>query len=223
MSYAEFVATSSTKLLFHMNGNSNDSSGGGHNGTDTSMSYTYAAGKMGQGAVFNGSTSKITGTFTQPTSAYTLSCWLTFSGSVADTNYRIFDSQESGTPNTGIVVAYNPSLGGTTKNLRVYHNNGSWSSSSDLGSLIGSTKRNVIITWDGTTHSFYVDGKLISTNSYSDTVTNFGNFDIGHGRATATFWSGNMDEFILENRVWSAKESRKYFSQFKGIFLPAML
>jgi len=45
--------------LWLLNGNSNDSSGGGFNGADTDITYSLANGKFGQGAGFNGSTSKI--------------------------------------------------------------------------------------------------------------------------------------------------------------------
>ena len=41
-----------------LDGNSNDASGNGHNGTDTAITYT--TGKINQAASFNGTTSKIT-------------------------------------------------------------------------------------------------------------------------------------------------------------------
>src|SRR5690606_35078959 len=52
-----FDFTTALVAYWKYNGNSNDSSGNGHNGTDTSM--TYGAGQVGDCAIFNGSTSKI--------------------------------------------------------------------------------------------------------------------------------------------------------------------
>jgi len=46
--------------VYHMEGNSNDSTDGGHTGTDTSITYSTANGEIGQGAGLNGSSSKIT-------------------------------------------------------------------------------------------------------------------------------------------------------------------
>jgi hypothetical protein len=48
-----------TAGLWHLNGNSTDSSGNGNNGTDTAITYSQANGKFGQGAGFNRSSSTI--------------------------------------------------------------------------------------------------------------------------------------------------------------------
>ena len=46
-------------LGMHLNGNSTDYSGNNNHGTDTAITYSTANGKFGQGAGFNGSSSKI--------------------------------------------------------------------------------------------------------------------------------------------------------------------
>ncbi|NTW31353.1 MAG: hypothetical protein HGB12_01740, partial [Bacteroidetes bacterium] len=68
-----------------MEGNSNDL-WGSSNGTNTSITFSSANGKISQGAGFNGSSSKITGTVTMPTSAYTVSAWLYWGGSGSSTS-----------------------------------------------------------------------------------------------------------------------------------------
>jgi len=62
---------------YRLEGNSNDSSSGGHNGTDIDITYNAASGKFGQGANFNGTTSKITlGQISNsPGATFTLGCW----------------------------------------------------------------------------------------------------------------------------------------------------
>jgi hypothetical protein len=52
-------ADANLKSYYRLTGNSNDAKGS-NNGTDTSVSYGATFGKYGQGASFNGSTSKIT-------------------------------------------------------------------------------------------------------------------------------------------------------------------
>ena len=183
----------------------------GPNGTDTSMTYT--AGKFGNAATFNGSSSKIVYSFTQPTSAYSIVAWIKGNNSVSDTNYRIYDSQDSGTPSTGVVFVMNPSLGGSTKNLRVYHNNGSWSTSDNLATNINdNTYHHIGVTWDGSTHKFYVDGALVGSPSYSTAVTNSGFLDIGHGRATSTFWNGQIDDVGVFSRVLTLSEIQTLYN-----------
>ena len=61
MSLGEYngAGSGTTKLLAHLNGNSNDSSGNANNGSDTNITYSLANGKLGQGAGFNGSSSLI--------------------------------------------------------------------------------------------------------------------------------------------------------------------
>lgn len=72
---------------YHLESNSNDSSGLGNNGTDTSI--TYSAGKINNAAVFNGSTSKIQIAYNSsldmsPNVPFSVSMWIKWS-SVTDT------------------------------------------------------------------------------------------------------------------------------------------
>lgn len=53
------ISDGSVKGLWHFNGDSVDSSGNGYNGADTSIVYATSSGKLGQGADFNGTNSKI--------------------------------------------------------------------------------------------------------------------------------------------------------------------
>lgn len=182
----------------------------GPNGTDTSMTYT--TGKFGNAATFNGSSSKIVYSFTQPTSAYSIVAWIKPNLTVADTNYRIYDSQDSGSPTTGVVFVLNPSLSGSTVNLRVYHNNGSWSTSSNLSNINDNAYHHVAVTWDGSTHKFYVDGAAQGTPSYTTGVNNSGFLDIGHGRATGTFWNGQIDDVGVFSRVLTLAEIQTLYN-----------
>ena len=61
MSFGEAISEGASveKLLLHLNGNANDSSGNGFNGTATNVTYSLAAGKLNEGAAFTTATSKI--------------------------------------------------------------------------------------------------------------------------------------------------------------------
>lgn len=59
MTLGEYLPNSNTKLLLHLNGSSADSSGNNNNGTDTSITYSQANGKFGQGAGFDSTSDKI--------------------------------------------------------------------------------------------------------------------------------------------------------------------
>lgn len=203
-----------------LNGNSNDAKGAS-NGTDTNITYSVANGKYNQGAGYNGSSSKIVLSIAQPTSSYTIVSWLSGNNTVADANYRIWDSQESGaTPNTGATFVYNPSLGGSTKNLRVYHNNGAWSTSNNLSNVLDTNKyQHVALAWDGSTTRFYLNGTYVGGGAYSTAITNGGNADIGHGRATGTFWNGAIDDVAIFNTALSQEQIQFLSNQPHGNLL----
>lgn len=210
----------SIKAYWKVDANSNDSVGSA-NGTDTSISY--AAGKISNAAGFNGTTSKITGSIAQPTGAYTVAMWIKDGGiSISDTNYRLWDTQESAvSTSNGVVFAYNPSLSGSTRNLRVYHNNGSWVSSNDLGSTLNDGNwHHVIAAWDGLTMTFYVDGTAVGGGAYSTTITDAGHFDIGHARTNTIFWKGQIDEIGLWERCLTAAEATSLYNSGNGKTYP---
>lgn len=208
------------KGYWKMDGNSNDSVGSA-NGTDSNISYS--TGKISNAAFFNGSSSKITGSIAQPVGAYTVAMWIKDGGiSIADTNYRLWDTQESNvSTSNGAVFAYNPSLSGSTRNLRVYHNNGSWVSSNNLGTTLNDGNwHHVVAAWDGVTMTFYVDGVAVGGGTYTTTITNAGHFDIGHGRATATWWNGGIDEVGLWERCLTATEVASLYNSGSGKTYP---
>jgi len=207
-----------------LDGNSNDAVGSS-NGTDTAITYSVPNGKINEGAGYNGTTSKITGSIAQPTSAYTVSMWIKNGGvTVADTNYRLWDTQESSGAGemTGITFAYNPNrdaLG--VKNIRVYHNNGAWANSDDLGTTIQDGNFHLVgVTWDGSNAAFYLDGAAVGGGAYSVAITNAGHFDIGHGRGTSTFWNGAIDEVGIWSRALSGSEMSQLYNSGSGLQYP---
>ena len=147
-------------FVYHMEDNSNDSSGNGINGTDTSMSYNTSAGKIKKGADFNGSTGQIRNTHDFP-SSYTHSFWFLQNNST-----------------TGRVVI---AKDGANRNM-VYHWVGSpdnylqfftWNSSNSLkfirsanGTVPQTTWVKLDIVWDNSgNYTYYVNGVVGATDN----------------------------------------------------------
>jgi hypothetical protein len=210
------AGASTTKLLLHLNGNSTDSSGNGNNGTGTSITYSLANGIFGQGAGFNGSSSKITtplGNF--GTGNFTISLWIK---TTQEATRVIFGKTTEVDKDNGGYVLYRDSGGyhafrfGTIVNLHIqnqYIATGGW---------------NVItIVRNGANGYIYSNSNLIvSTSSISSFNQNTsGTFTLGTSPGsnwTPRFYSGAIDEVIVENRAWTASEIKKYYTYSKGRF-----
>jgi len=92
--------TGNTVGLWHLDGNSNDSTANGGNGTDTSISYSSVNGYFNQGAGLNGSTSKISinnNAILTPANAITIGFWMKPSGA-PETTDRIIHKENALTP-----------------------------------------------------------------------------------------------------------------------------
>lgn len=196
----------STKLYMPLNGNSIDISGSQNHGTDTAISYV--GGMFGQGARMTTS-SIITNNYkTFPsTGDFTCAIWLK-PESIA-VNYGVFGGAVSGGIPQWSINGYNSS------NL-IY-----------LGHFDGSTDKNLIFNtifkyniWysiflvrNGDTVSVYVNGILDNTStgwSARDFRTTAGGLIIGQAR-TGTAMPSTVDEFIAEERAWTATEISSYY------------
>lgn len=217
MATGELMMQSGLQGLWHLNGNSNDSSGFGANGTDTSVTYIPA--KFGQGANFNGSASitlpnqsslKITGPFS-------IGGWLQTSVG----NYWF--SSWSANPNTaGFRVGTNSGK----PYIRLGKNTGTISGT-DYIDFVGNTvitdnKWHLIVTvYDGTNLYHYVDGNLDAQTSWSGNpgyaATSYPYIgettDTGTGGA---FYTGVIDEVFLFAKALTAREIKNYYAWSKG-------
>jgi len=213
-----------TKGLYHLNGNSTDSSWNGNNGTDTDVSYV--AWRFGQCASFNGSSaviyrdwdSPVGITYDQFATAFTISCWI---DETTQTALSVF---------TGMQVQ---SWTSRRRNMYLISNNGlikinvfDGTANTYNTSLTTSTGiwYNIILTYDGTTIKIYWDGKLIlsqarSLSYYSDSQAGW--FGIWAERQNSTnnnYYAWLVDEVIVENIVWSAEKIKRYYTFSKGRF-----
>lgn len=220
MTLGEYLPNSNTKLLLHLNGNSTDSSGNGNNGTDTAITYSQANGRFGQGAGFNGTTSKIVNSMSYVPTNKTISIW--FKTSVNNAYQELFsqnrwvsasnyDTQEFRLTNSG-KISYTEA------------NNAFNSSLISAASYPTSSWVNVVVTTSGTSWKLYVNG----TNTDNATLTNISNFTVDtNGTVIGAyagqpspvfFFNGSIDEVKIDNYAWTPQQVAKYYSYAKGGF-----
>ena len=210
----EYIGAGSgiTKGLWHLNGNSNDSSGNSNDGTDTDITYSLANGRFGQGAGLNGSSSYIDCGLPVLTAIdnWTISCWV--------------KPDSSSTGITTIIVC-NGDTDDNGYHLRYRDGNfyillGFVTISDAVEATVGEFQHIVVIRRSGSLY-LYKNG---SENSLgTDTpITPSGKTLIGAylsgGSLGGNFFDGSIDEVIIENRAWTAQEIKKYYTNSLGIF-----
>ena len=209
------AGSATTKLLLHLNGNSTDSSGNGNNGTDTAI--TYSAGKFGQGAGFNGTTSQII--FNPITAlqvqAFTINAWVN-----PDTDYKTFIYQVNGA--AAFYIAYQIYIG--ENNVYIVQMNGSaYTLSVNFTPTITKTWNHFSFVYTGSAWLTYLNGNLVNTTSapaiYYGGSSSTKYIYIGKNPVTtAETWTKAIDEVIVENRAWTASEVKKYYTYSRGMF-----
>ena len=212
----EYISKGSgtTKLLLHLNGNSTDDSGNSNNGTDTSITYSQANGRFGQGAGFNGTSSKIDlgdVASLEGLTEMTISVWfkttLTSSGALL---------QKELVYQTAVVASglVNTAIG----------NGGSWvGGPSSTYSVKDGKWYNLVFTFSDTNNIgiIYING-LLNNSSTINISMGTNTIQAGVGARFSGSWgdyfNGSIDEVILENVVWTPAQIAKYYTMTKGRF-----
>jgi hypothetical protein len=191
------------KAYYKLNGNANDSSGNGYNGTASNV--TYAAGRFGQTGVFNGSNSKIEisglNSFMASSSSKSWSCWVktTSTGNIG--NRAIISDYGSGqgnynfdcflTPVNGKVLLYSKA-GGSTVGITslVTINDGVW--------------HHICAVQDTATTNLklYIDSNLQGSMTIG-TGTRLSSLFIGTYGA-GYYWDGEIDQVRIFSSALSA-------------------
>lgn len=218
----EFWPQSGLVGLWHLNGNSNDSSGNAYNGVDTNITYSLANGKFGQGAGFNGTSSKIVANAPDYYGSQNLSfsAWIYLTSLPPSGKKMVpFTVFESATPTT------------YDKAIRI-NNNGSVETYvydgvekiavSPAGSISIYNWYHVFGVFDGSYIYLYLNGdfvtKVVASGSYNFTTPKIG---IGHydGGASNSYYAGGIDEIALFSRALSASDIRKWYAWARGRYI----
>jgi hypothetical protein len=199
---------------YKMEGNSTDF-WGSNNGTDTLVTYGTAYGKIGQGANFNGSSSKIA--LSQATSPFnnlaagSFAFWIYLN---SNTSAPIHFRQHDGTNTYACFsVGFYTSSGGlyaagTAGKIYVHAANAQPLASSTTNLSTGQWYF-VVVTFNGSNCSIYVNGALDSSTSGNFSIPN----DISCTNDTFGYWSNGpyylnayIDEVGIWNRVLTSTE-----------------
>jgi len=208
------------KAYYRFNGNSNDASGGGNNGTDTEISYLLANGKLGNGAGFNGTSSYII----LPNSAkggnsLTVSAWIRQASAAGVT---IYSESASAFAVIGITA---------TGQLDVYIKTSTTSFTEFLsiaGVLPPAKWHHVIYAYDSTSGYLYgyVDSIRVinqyrgGNQSYLNTLGDnaIGIYSYNNHAGRSGYFNGGIDEFKIDNTIWTEARIKNEYARVKGFF-----
>ena len=209
-----FATTSYTRGFYQMENNGNDSSGNGYDGTETDMSYV--SGKVGNAGSFNGTSSYINmpdnvvigGSTTQ-----TISMWFKLANSTQAG--KVLIELLENTTKASIIIGYNS---GTLQFRRIKQNIAINEVTYSLTNT--SDWHHAVLVYNASEGKLYayLDGIAVGTvsssGSGSGTViikSNIGNSET----SSATFFSGYIDEVIIETRVWTPDMVLDYYKTTK--------
>lgn len=206
------TASGTTKAYYPLNGNSRDYSGNTNTGTDTAI--TYPQGRFGQGARFDGSSSKITvadSSSLSITGNYTVSFWTKIISNPANNTIEVWLDKVGAGESGGYGIDYYNNAG--VMSIRAYHLITTTFYIYTTVQDLGLNKWNLItMTYDGTNQTLYRNGIRIGgqaqTNNPSD---NASSLIMGASGASARFIEADIDEVIMESRAWTAKEVETYY------------
>jgi uncharacterized protein YjbJ (UPF0337 family) len=196
---------------------------------DTNITYSYANGKLGKGAGFNGTSSKIVipdVASLKPTSAFTIGALINGADFADDMIFQSFaypTSKFSGFFLTTASGKARFTIGkGTGNTLHTDYEN--LLSTIDLyGALHW-----IVCVWDGSYMKMYVDGVLHSSVAWSNApgygATNYVRVGCqSNDGSEISFYQGSIDELFLEASAWTANNIRNKWNEIKGRLKPKMI
>lgn len=212
------------KGYWRLNGDSNDASGNGYNGTDANMTYPQGLNKLS--GSFNGTSSSISlGTANLlPAGTGTVSVWTKgITGANASNHYLITKGSDAWpTNNWGLDVIPISSAG---KNMiALLYGVGSWLTVEISTSVFDLSKWHhiVAVMRSNATQSIYLDGKLVASGTSAVKIPN-----AAHGMwigrtdhpSTNRYWiNGYLDDVIIDISEWSAARVKNEYIRMLGAF-----
>jgi hypothetical protein len=182
---------------------------GKKDGIDTDITYGTSYGKIGQGALFNGSSSKILIPPINP-NEITISAWVK-------------------TPNlSGVytIIGDGTTLGGSivfrfeNNYLLLLKSYVVGLATSTAGLLKSNDWNHCVIIYNQTTgaYKFYINGQLAGSGTNTPTALNTQNLAIGadHLGATTEYMNGSIDEVGIWNRALTGEEIQQLFYAGNG-------
>ncbi len=192
---------------FKFENNCNDSSNNNHSGTPTNI--TYATGKVGMAASFDGSSSKVQlNPLSVSGGVFTFSCWINLS---SVTGIHAI-SQDWSVAYRNYIIQIN----GSTFETITGNGAGLQDATLDGGTISLGVWTHVCFVRNGVNHLMYVNGVLVAqqTGSYSGATTS-NTTNIGVSGFNDSWFAGLIDEVIIEDAPWSADDVLDYYNSTK--------
>jgi hypothetical protein len=200
----------SIEAYYQFQGNSTDATGNGHNGTDTSMSYSAGNGKILQGGGF--SSSQIASTITGR-SVFSVSCWFKATNVSTGSSQTVWEHR-----NAGNTTDYDVAVGGTGKVLLESFT--PYLPITGATTLTNGVYYNVVAVVNGASSILYLNGVSDGTGTLN-TFTAGNNFYIGANAGVAnTPFTGSIDECGYWNRTLTQAEVTELYNGGAGLSYP---
>ncbi len=202
------------ELYTKLDGNSNDSSGNGRNGTDHSMTYSTADGKINQGGNFNGSTKWIGFSYTKSFNDLTMAIWVKITGNAPSNGGWIMDAH-----NAPVTSSFNLNIRPTTNFLTF---GGLATAATNSTNMNDSAWHLVVGVRSGTTLILYLDG-VESARATGDTAGSYSvaGTSIGSNNGVANwFVTASLDEGGLWSRALTTGEIEILYNKGFGRSFP---
>lgn len=214
--FCSIQAFGQNKGYWRLIGNSNDISGNGNNGTDANITYS-------NGAVFNGTSSKITiANSILPSSAtsFTFSAFINIPN-ISNTKTIICDRAGS-----TYGYKYMIKASGSINTIFIYNSGGVTQESNYVGTNRLSANKwiHVVAMLDlsNTQIRDYINGQQVGygayiANSYPSQTT-ASSIGVTTGPATQEWFTGKMCELKMDNTVWYPAKIKNEYSRITGFF-----
>lgn len=225
-----WAGSTTTMGLYHLNGNANDSSGNGNNGTATNI--TWVEGKFWQCASFNGSSSNFRNnniTLSTWTSPYTMSCRIKLNAEISSWAWGLLNLNPDATKEDTIYsMMYQYNWGTRRLHYSHYYNWPETYYELYYNKTLWTAERyNIVCVYSGSNMKAYLNWVEIMnwgwggtygfdvSPTYQKWFTVGGDYYLSafHHAANATF-----DEVILENTARTAQQIQKYYTYTKWRF-----
>jgi hypothetical protein len=194
-------------------GQVNDTSGNGNNGSMRNMatSSAYARGVLGQALTFDKVNDFVdipAPSVLQGLAAFTVSLWAkSDSYQSLGGAFSIYDGTTSGT--LFLIYPYDPSNGNGT---RVYFNSGAVIDQNDGAIADGKWHHFLFVSRSATDHELFVDGVSVATSTISKTLpATLSHISIGAWRSGTQLYGGSIDDVRVYGRALSNDEIKQLY------------
>lgn len=234
-----YIALSSTPLFtgttayYPLDGNSNDGKAS-NNGTDTNITYNASYGKIGQGALFNGTTSNISIADAAAVQNIfdgggTVGAWINPASDGENSVGRIFDKTgASGTVGWWMDTA-DESGGNVAIHFTQDFSNGSTREDKTAVNIPINTLTHVVVTYNSASASnvpiIYINGVAVSLTNVATATGGYGSDSgvalcVGDRSGTPNVgFDGKMDEIFLRDSILTPTEVFDLYNGNYGSFL----